>query len=612
MFFFILTISGRQPKSIDLIEDYKDIEAFVKPSGDCRCAIYSSNGKYFAYTQAQEVTVVNTTTKAVERKLDISDSFDIRFSPNGNYLCIWCKPILLDRSSGIWTKNIKVINVNNGKTIMEWSNKHQNGWAPQFTMDEKTLLKGNGTKEIEFFDISNTNLEVITGAQYKFKTEDQYQNFHISPGLNPSLAVFIPERSGKPANVSIYNLPNFNQPVCSKNFFKAEKCQLKWNSLGTALLALASTDHDTTNQSYYGETNLYLLGIAGSYNSRIDLNKPGPIHDITWLPTAREFAVSYGYMPSETSFFDARGNLIHSLPTLPRNTILYSPTAKFVLVAGFGNLQGTVDIYDRQNKFTKIVSFEASNTSVCEWSPCGRFILTATTSPRLRVDNGYKLWLYSGNLLYYKEYNELFSIGWKPIALEDFKSVKLTDLPEAHESANQYLAKKLAANADAGKKPSGAYRPPHARNGGSGGRTSLYQREMQSNLSGARTKTIPGAPIKETKESKSAAKNKKKRDKKEEEESAAAAAKTTANTTSSTTSTTPATTSQEKDDDLKVAGGIVSVEEKKIRSLLKKLRAIEALKMKQAYGETLEETQISKIDKEEGIRKDLAALGWSE
>ena len=27
----------------------------------------------------------------------------------------------------------------------------------------------------------------------------------------------------------------------------------------TALLALASTDHDTTNKSYYGETNLYLL-----------------------------------------------------------------------------------------------------------------------------------------------------------------------------------------------------------------------------------------------------------------------------------------------------------------------------------------------------------------
>ena len=200
---------------------------------------------------------------------------------------------------------------------------------------------------------------------------------------------------------------------------------MKWNSLGTALLALASTDHDTTNKSYYGETNLYLLGIAGSYDSRIDLKREGPIHDITWSPTAREFAVSYGYMPSETTFFDSRGNAIHSLPTAPRNTILYSPHAKFVLVAGFGNLQGTVDVYDRQNKFSKVVTFEASNTSVCEWSPCGRFILTATTSPRLRVDNGCKIWHASGKLIYLKEFPELFSIGWKPQPLDCFPQLEI-------------------------------------------------------------------------------------------------------------------------------------------------------------------------------------------
>lgn len=59
-------------------------------------------------------------------------------------------------------------------------------------------------------------------------------------------------------------------------------------------------------------------------------------------------------------------------------------------------------------------------------------------------------------------------------------------------------------------------------------------------------------------------------------------------------------------------GGVVSVEEKKIRSLLKKLRAIEQLKMKQASGEPLEDTQVIKISKEDEIRSELLALGWSE
>ena len=61
-----------------------------------------------------------------------------------------------------------------------------------------------------------------------------------------------------------------------------------------------------------------------------------------------------------------------------------------------------------------------------------------------------------------------------------------------------------------------------------------------------------------------------------------------------------------------VIGGVASLEEKKIRSLLKKLRAIEQLKMKQAAGETLEDTQVVKISKEDEIRAELQTLGWNE
>lgn len=608
---------GRQPKSVELIQGYKEVESFPKPSLECRSALYSANGKFFGYTQPHEVVIISTETNKILLKIELPEVFDIEFSPNGTYLCLWCKPVLLDKESGKWNKNVKIFNIVNKKIIMEWSNKHQNGWKPQFTQDEKFFVKGTfNNKEIEFFDISNSNtLEHVYQAKFKFKTETPYQSFKISPGLNPSLAVFIPEKSGKPANISIYNLPNFSQAVCSKSFFKADQCQLKWNSLGTALLALASTDHDTTNQSYYGETNLYLLGIAGSYNSRIDLKKEGPIHDITWSPTAREFAVIYGYMPSETSFFDARGNLIHSLPTLPRNTILYSPHGKYILVAGFGNLQGTVDIYDRQDKFKKVVSFEAANTSVCQWSPDGRHILTATTSPRLRVDNGLKIWFYTGKLIYYKDYSELYSINWKPCKIEEFPAIKPNEpIPESEPLAQEYLSKKQQASSSAVKKPSGAYRPPHARNGNSSEvkTTTLYQRELASTVGGAasgvripRVKTVPGAAPPVVKESKTAAKNRKKRESKKEDSPAASI------TPSSSTASTPVP--QEKTPEVaSVVGGVSSIEEKRIRSLLKKLRAIEGLKMKQAYGEELEETQISKINKEEEIRRELANLGWSE
>jgi len=51
-----------------------------------------------------------------------------------------------------------------------------------------------------------------------------------------------------------------------------------------------------------------------------------------------------------------------------------------------------------------------------------------------------------------------------------------------------------------------------------------------------------------------------------------------------------------------------SPHEKKLRALHKKLRAIEDLKMRQAGGEKLELSQISKIRTEESVKQELDAL----
>jgi translation initiation factor 2A len=51
--------------------------------------------------------------------------------------------------------------------------------------------------------------------------------------------------------------------------------------------------------------------------------------------------------------------------------------------------------------------------------------------------------------------------------------------------------------------------------------------------------------------------------------------------------------------------------DKKIRGLVKKLRAIDELKMRQAGGEKLEDTQIKKIGTEVQIKKELDSLGFT-
>lgn len=51
-----------------------------------------------------------------------------------------------------------------------------------------------------------------------------------------------------------------------------------------------------------------------------------------------------------------------------------------------------------------------------EWGPCGEKILTATTAPRLRIGNGFKVWHYSGALLHetiWTNGQELLQVVWQ-------------------------------------------------------------------------------------------------------------------------------------------------------------------------------------------------------
>lgn len=405
-------------------------------------------------------------------------------------------------------------------------------------------------------------------------------------------------------------------------------------------------------------------------------------------------------MPAKTTIFDIRANIVHALAPGPRNTILFSPHARFVLVAGFGNLQGSMDIYDRQAGMRKICTIEASNASVCEWSPDGRHILTATTSPRLRVDNGVKIWHYTGELMYNSDLEELYNVCWRPQAASTHPLPNpLPAAPTPHESATSHVATSTP------KKATGAYRPPHARNtatplhfkredeggaahvygnGSSAAGANGFGRGKRRDVPGAAPaeKLPPGAApgggvllagsgvgTDEDSLSKAALKNKKKREaakkakleqqgapgvpgapsgpanggeregrdgrhqrnehprsksrnnrdrdqdglkrtkSKSEREPRQHATRTGADTLAPPAVVDTPQKSESPKPTAPETPETPSSTDKKLRGLHKKLRAIEDLKLRQANGEKLEDTQLKKIKTEDQVKKELEALG---
>lgn len=538
-------------------------------------SLLSPCGRFMAKSyESKVVLLIGETWEITLVELPLKNVYDLKFSPSGNFLSTWERPLVDDTEH----LNCKIWNLNESPLSTEpkysYKASTQSSWTLQFSKLDDYAIKSFG-KELRIIKLSGEDTFNFDKPFATLTPDQPFTTYQISPAEHPTICTFTKEKSGKPAQLTIWPITTgkITKQIVTKQFFKADSCHLKWSDLGNAILCLTTTDFDHSNKSYYGENNLYLLsfqgvnGALGGESVRVSLGKEGPIHDFNWSPTSRQFGVIYGFMPATITFFDLKGNAIHSLNEQRKNTLEFSPNGKYILVGGFGNLQGSVDILDRHDKFRCISKFSATNTSVCKWSPGGEFILTATTSPRLRVDNGLKIWHYSGTLVFVKEYKELLKVDWRtncPFRIikdgyvtngNKLKDEELKQDPkirkhqlEIHPVVTQFNLKnpnKSSTNLGA-KKTTGAYKPPHAR----------------------KATVVPG---------------------------------TTKTRAPQSTPTPPLQQS---------AASQTSPEEKKIRSLLKKLRAIESLKVKQTEGVKLENTQVTKIQSEPKILKELELLGW--
>ncbi|GAB7361223.1 hypothetical protein MBLNU230_g1285t1 [Neophaeotheca triangularis] len=673
---------------------YTSLPGFERPEGMLRCCVYSPDGRFFAWASTENVTVIDASIGHVVAILPTPNVFELGFSHAGTYIITWQQPSKDEEGNA--KKNLKVwltVDEAAGKDgdrveVGKFVQKSQKGWNLQYSSDEKYCARCVNN-EVQFYESKDL------GTVWNKLRVEGVSDFALSPGKNHSVAVFVPERKGQPAAVKVFNVPSFQSPVSQKTFFKGDKVTLKWNDEGSSVIVLAQTDVDKSNKSYYGETNMYILSANGTFDSRVSLDKEGPIHDVSWSPNSKEFGVVYGFMPAKTTIFNHRAVAQHNFSMGPRNTIIFSPHGRFVIVAGFGNLAGQMDIYDLEKNYDKVCTIQGSNTSVCEWSPDGKHILTATTSPRLRVDNGIRIWHVGGGLMYNEDMNELYHVTWRPQSTTAQPlDNPLHPVPTPHPSALEHLGK-----AKTPSKPVGAYRPPGARGSATplsfkredeGGaafiREAMSGQNEQPNGFGAfkpRRREVPGAETTDANGaakvaagadgdenlSKAALKNKKKREAKKAKEAEEKAAGLTAPGTNGDAAVSsenrdrprsrsksgyesPRPSSRRREGSRQrgpavntappaankkvqgpppglkhpgsaaapvapapeltvtspVAGG---PEDKKVRSLLKKLRAIDDLKMRQAGGEKLEGTQVLKIGTEAQVKKELDGLGYT-
>ncbi|XP_009882683.1 PREDICTED: eukaryotic translation initiation factor 2A [Charadrius vociferus] len=557
---------------------FTESTAFQRDSGkNCKAVAFSKDGSLFAWCNGEKVNIVNVTSAELLRSFDLPKAVCLEFSPKNNVLATWqAYTTAKDGTAGV--PNLQLHDVKTGKCLKSFIQKKMQNWCPCWA-DDESICARNVNNEVHFFE--NNNFNTIANKLHLQKVND----FVLSPGPQPTkVVVYVPGSKGAPSFVRLYQYPNFNGPqsaLANKSFFKADKVTMLWNKKATAVLVIASTEVDKTGASYYGEQTLHYIATNGE-SAVVQLPKNGPIYDVVWNPNSVEFCAVYGFMPAKATVFNLKCDPVFDFGTGPRNAAYYSPHGHILVLAGFGNLRGQMEVWDVKNY--KLVSKPvASDSTYFAWCPDGEHIVTATCAPRLRVSNGYKIWHYTGSLLHSYEVpsnEEMWQVSWQPFLDGVFpaKAVRYQAVPSELPSAEP--------------KPAQAYRPPALRNKPVTS-SKLHEDEPPQNMKppGSSDKPLSKTALKNQRkhEAKKAAKQEAKADANQQPAQSSASQ-------SAPRSAVPAVTSGDPEVD------------KKIKNLKKKLKAIEQLKEQAAAGKQLEKNQLEKIQKETALLQELEDL----
>jgi len=527
----------------------------------------------------------------VSRTINQPKVYALQWSPLSRILATWEQ---YGSAPGQDPKpNLHLWDAATGEIVKSLFQKKFGGWAPTWNKDESVCSR-LVNNEIQFYADND-----FSAIQHKLHMP---KITHYGMSQNPGrtfVVGFAPGSKGGPSFSKLFQFPNFgdNQVLANKSFFQADSVDVKWNSPGTAVLLLVQADVDKTGSSYYGKQQLHFMNIKGD-TAMISLSKEGPIYSVSWSPKGDVFAVVHGFMPAKTALFNDKGNPVFDFGSGPKNLALFNLQSNILMIGGFGNLRGKIDMWDVTTpaKAVLISSFEAPDTTDVKWSPDGQHIVTTTCAPRLRQGNGFKVWHYSGSLIHELALappDELWEGDWQTGASPPFKISK--QQVQGIQPSQPQVSKQV-------------YRPPGAR--GTLSTFKLHDDDdsaVQSVVDAQNNKKngIQAEPL-----SKTAQKNKKRREaarkKKDEEEAAGSVSSSSAGAAPQRA----AAAAPQQDNVYKGAAGLLfdPEKEKKLKKLRDKLNSIQALKDQQAAGKTLEKNQLEKLSREQELLDELAKL----
>ncbi|KAF9612679.1 hypothetical protein IFM89_003154 [Coptis chinensis] len=289
------------------------------------------------------------------------------------------------------------------------------------------VFRWAGGKEDKYFArigknvISVYETETFTLIDKKSLKVENVMDFSWSPS-DPIIALFVPELGGgnQPARVSLVQIPG-KEELRQKNLFSVSDCRMYWQSNGD-YLAVKVDRYTKTKKSTYTGFELFRIKERDIPIEVLELeNKNDKIIAFAWEPKGHRFAVIHGDSPRpDISFYSMRtshnSGRVSKLTTLKgkqANSLFWSPTGRFILLAGLKGFNGQLEFFNVDELETMQTGEHFMATDV-EWDPTGRYVATSVTSVHESMENGFHIWSFNGKLLYRIPRDNFLQFLWRP------------------------------------------------------------------------------------------------------------------------------------------------------------------------------------------------------
>lgn len=403
----------------------------------------------------------------------------IDFSPNENYM-VTLSPVPITRPSNIFSKtkfpfgpeseNHKLViwNLITGDPIKTFplpaslENQRELPWPfVKWSWDDKYFARQCSdslciydTANFQMIDKKPIKIEGLVDFDWAPAGVKLYST--KSADLSYILSYWTPEFNNQIARVSLMEVPS-KKILRTLNLFHVTSCRMYWQNEGKYLCVKINL-RTKSGKTTYSNLEFFKLNEKNIPVEKIELKEI--VLNFAWEPYTDRFITitrlddgnnNPAFPKNNVSFYHTESTnknnveitnykISKQISNKHSNVILWSPKGKYVIVATILKNQGDIDFYDvlfendksyKKNtlnvKFLRNEKYSAM-TNVA-WDLSGRFLAAWSSVWLHNIDNGFKLFLFTGEVLLDNPIEQFKEFIWRPrppslLTEQDKKKIK--------------------------------------------------------------------------------------------------------------------------------------------------------------------------------------------